>query len=249
MAAPLYDARVAALDAAGDTGMHAPEVVAATVDFLADLADEGPALEFGIGTGRVAVPLQDRGVAVSGIDLSPHMVAKLHERPGGEDIQVIIGDIATARTEGAFTLVYAIWNTFINLLTLQEQVRCFQNAANHLRPGGYFLIDTMSPLPHLQRLPPGETVRAFAIGSDRFGFDEYDVLNQRLTSHHYWTEDGRWERWSTPCRYVWPTELDLMAQIAGLTFHGRWAYWNRERFTAASSTHISVWQEPNDFNS
>jgi hypothetical protein len=172
------------------------------------------------------------------------MVAKLREREGGEDMEVVIGDMATARVEGAFTLVYVIWNSFINLLTQHEQVKCFQNAASHLRPGGYLVIDTMSPLPHLQRLPPGETVRAFAVGEDRLGFDEYDVLNQRLTSHHYWAEDGSWVRWSTPCRYVWPSELDLMAQIAGLTFRGRWAYWNREPFKAESSTHISVWQKP-----
>ena len=224
--------------------MHAPEVVTATVAFLRELAGEGPALEFGIGTGRIALPLHDCGVAVTGIDLSPHMVAKLRERPGGEDIDVTIGDIATANVGGAFSLVYAIWNTLINLLTQEEQVNCFQNAASHLQPGGYFVTDTMSPLPDLRRLPPGERARPFSIEADAFGFDEFDLVDQRITSHHYWTEDDRLEQWSSPCRYVWPSELDLMAQIAGLTLNARWADWNRDPLTSESSMVISVFQKP-----
>jgi len=241
---PIFDARIAAIDASADTGMHAPEVVAATVQILGELAGEGPALEFGIGTGRIAIPLHESGVAVTGIDLSPHMVAKLHERPRGEVIAVTLGDIATASVDGAFSLVYAIWNTFINLLTQEEQVKCFQNAARHLRPGGYFVTDTMSPLPDLQRLPPGETVRAFSVEADALGFDEFDLLDQRITSHHYWTENDRLERWSSPCRYVWPSELDLMGRIAGLRLHARWGDWDRGPLTSESSMVISVWQKP-----
>jgi SAM-dependent methyltransferase len=241
---PIFDARIAAIDAAADTGMHAPAVVAATVAFLGELAGDGPALEFGIGTGRIAIPLLKSGVAVTGIDVSPHMVAKLRERPGGEDIDVSIGDIATANVGGAYSLVYAIWNTFINLLTQEEQVNCFRNAARHLRPGGYFVTDTMSPLPDLRRLPPGETVRPFSIEVDAFGFDEFDLLVQRITSHHYWTEDDRLEQWTSPCRYVWPSELDLMARIAGLTLNARWADWNRDPMTSESSMVISVFQKP-----
>jgi SAM-dependent methyltransferase len=248
MGDPIFDARIAAIDAAADTGMHAPEVVAATVQVLRELAGDGPALEFGIGTGRIAVPLAGVGVAVIGIDISPHMVAELHEKPGSEEIAVTIGDIADAKVDGAFSLVYAIWNTFINLLTQQEQVDCFRNAARHLRPGGYFVTDTMSPLPDIRRLPPGETVRAFSIEDDAMGFDEFDLLDQRITSRHYWTEDGHLKQWSSPCRYVWPSELDLMARIVGLVPHARWGDWHRAPLTEESAQVISVWQRPRSAN-
>jgi SAM-dependent methyltransferase len=241
---PIFDARIAAIDAAADTGMHRQEIVAATVEFLAQLSGDGPALEFGIGTGRIAVPLAERGVAVSGIDISPHMVAKLRERAVGRDIPVSIGDISTTKVDGSFSLVYAIWNTFINLLTQDEQVACFDNAAGHLRPGGYFVTDTMSPLPDLRRLPPGETARPFSIEADAFGFDEFELVDQHVTSHHYWIEDGLMQHWSSPCRYVWPSELDLMARMAGLTLHGRYADWDHAPLSAESSTVISVWQKP-----
>jgi len=244
MTDPVFDARIAAIDASVDTGMHAPEVVAATVKLLAELAGAGPALEFGIGTGRIAVPLHDSGVAVTGIDLSPHMVAKMRERPGSEDIDVVIGDIATTKVGGTFSLVFAIWNTFINLMTQEEQVSCFHNAAEHLRPGGYFVTDTMYPLPDLRRLPPGESVHAFSIEVDAVGFDQFDFLDQHITSHHYWTKADRLEHWASPCRYVWPSELDLMARIAGLKLVDRWAGWNREPLTGESSAVISVWRKP-----
>jgi SAM-dependent methyltransferase len=245
---PVFDSRIAAIDASADTGMHAPEVVSTTVEFLTELAGEGPALEFGIGTGRIAIPLHEAGIAVTGIDLSPHMVAKLHERPGGEDIAVTIGNIANATVDGAFSLVYAIWNTFINLMTQEEQVDCFRNAARHLAPGGYFVTETMSPLPDLRRLPPGEKVRSFSIETGAFGFDEFDLIGQHITSHHYWTENGRLESWSSPCRYVWPSELELMARIAGLTLQERWANWTRDPLTVESSAVISVWSKPDSGN-
>jgi SAM-dependent methyltransferase len=245
---PIFDERIAAIDASADSGMHAPEVVSATVAFLTELAGDGPVLEFGIGTGRIAIPFRARGVDVTGIDISPHMIAKLRERPGGQDTDVTIGDIATANVGSAFSLVYAIWNTFINLMTQDEQVDCFHNAARHLQPGGYFVTDTMSPLPDLRRLPPGEKVRAFSIEADSFGFDEFDVIEQHITSHHYWTENGHLETWSSPCRYVWPSELDLMGQIAGLTLRERWADWNRAPLTDESSQAISVWHKPESEN-
>jgi SAM-dependent methyltransferase len=244
VADPIFDARIAAIDATADTGMHGPEIVAATVAFLAELAGDGPALEFGIGTGRIAIPLHESGVPVTGIDISPHMVAELREKPGGKGIDVTIGDIAAADVGGSFSLVYAIWNTFINLLTQEEQVNCFQNASKHLRPGGFFVTDTMSPLPDLRRLPPGERARPFSIEADSFGFDEFELVDQRITSHHYWTEDGRLESWWSPCRYVWPSELDLMGRIAGLSLHGRWGDWDRNLLTSESASVISVWRKP-----
>jgi SAM-dependent methyltransferase len=245
---PIFDARIASIDASADSGMHAPEVVSATVAFLTELAGDGPVLEFGIGTGRIAIPFRARGVDVTGIDVSPHMIAKLGERPGGQDIEVTIGDISTASVEGTFSLVYAIWNTFINLMTQEAQVDFFHNAARHLRPGGYFVTDTMSQLPDLRRLPPGETVCAFSIEADSFGFDEFDLIDQRITSHHYWIEDGRLEMWSSPCRYVWPSELDLMGQIAGLTLQDRWGSWDRDPLTSESSSVISVWLKPDSWS-
>src|ERR1044072_1432292 len=163
--------------------MQAPEIVAATVEFLAELAGDGPAVEFGIGTGRIAIPLQETGVPVTGIDISPHMVAALREKPGGKGIEVSIGDIAAADVDGSFSLVYAIWNTFINLLTQEEQVNCFQNASKHLRPGGFFVTDTMSPLPDLRRLPPGEKARPFSIEADSFRLDEVELLDQLSISN------------------------------------------------------------------
>src|ERR1044072_2757387 len=159
--------------------MQAPEIVAATVEFLAELAGDGPALEFGIGTGRIAIPLQESGVPVTGIDISPHMVAELREKPGGKGIDVTIGDIAAADVGGFFSLVYAIWNTFINLLTQEEQVNCFQNASKHLRPGGFFATDTMSPLPDLRRLPPGERGCALSLGAESFVFAAFELVGWR----------------------------------------------------------------------
>ncbi|MDQ3778451.1 MAG: class I SAM-dependent methyltransferase [Actinomycetota bacterium] len=221
--------------------MFDPGVVEPVVDFLAELAGDGAALELGIGTGRIALPLSRRGVGVSGIDLSEAMVARLREKPGSEQISVTIGDFATTRVAGSFSLAYVVFNTINNLTTQDEQVACFENVAAHLEPGGSFVIEV--GVPALQRLPPGETVRAFEISPTYLGFDEYDVARQGLVSHHYeLVEDGRFEVLSMPFRYVWPSELDLMARIAGMRLRERWSGWKREPFTSESTKHVSVWE-------
>jgi SAM-dependent methyltransferase len=222
--------------------MFEPAVVDPAVDFLADLAGQEAALELGIGTGRIAVPLARRGIRVHGIDLSEAMVARLRAKPGAEQITVTIGDFATTRVEGRFSLAYLVFNTIGNLTTQDEQVACFQNVAAHLQPGGRFVIET--GVPQLQRLPPGETVRAFSLTPTHLGFDEYDVATQGLISHHYQIEDGRMDAGSLPQRYVWPSELDLMARLAGMTLRERWGGWRREPFTSASVMHVSVWEKP-----
>ena len=211
------------------------------VDFLVDLCSEGTALELGIGTGRIALPLAQRGIRVHGIDLSDAMVAKLRAKPGASNIGVTVGDFATTTVEKRFSVAYLVFNTIMNLTTQDEQVACFQNVASHLQPGGRFVIEVM--VPDLQRLPPGETVRPFTVSATRLGFDEYDVAAQGLISHHYWAVDGKLEGDSIPFRYVWPAELDLMARIAGMSLRERWSGWKREPFTSDSTTHVSVWEK------
>jgi SAM-dependent methyltransferase len=213
------------------------------VDFLVERAAGGPVLELGIGTGRLGLPLAQRGVQVYGIDLSEAMVAKLREKPGAEAIGVTIGDFATTRVAGEFALVYLVFNTINNLTTQEAQVECFANVAAHLRPGGCFVIEV--GVPDLQRLPFGETIRPFALNETHLGFDEYDVANQGLISHHYnRTDDGTFARWSIPFRYVWPAELDLMAQLAGMRLRERWSGWKREPFTSTSEKLVAVWEKP-----
>jgi SAM-dependent methyltransferase len=219
-----------------DREVASPEAVDPVVDFLEPLAGGG-ALELGIGTGRIAVPLAARGVRVAGIDLSPDMVAQLRRKTDG--IPVAIGDFATTRVEGEFSLVYLVFNTIMNLTTQDEQVACFENAAAHLRPGGRFVVEV--GVPDLQRLPRGEVYRPFSVRPEHLGIDEYDVVGQRLVSHHYSIAGGRMELRSVPFRYVWPAELDLMARLAGLRREERWAGWRREPFTAESTSHVSVW--------
>jgi SAM-dependent methyltransferase len=220
--------------------MFAPEVVEPAVDFLAELAAGGAALELGIGTGRIALPLARRGVRVHGIDLSRDMVAKLREKPGGEDIPVTIGDFATTTVDATFSLAYLVWNTINNLTTQDQQVACFANAAAHLERSGCFVIEV--GVPKLRRLPPGQTYVPFDVSPEHLGFDEYDVVNQGLVSHHYYPAAG--EQVSMPFRYVWPAELDLMARLAGMSLRERWSDWNRVPFTAESTKHVSVWQKP-----
>jgi SAM-dependent methyltransferase len=217
--------------------MGEPEAVARAVDVLAELAGDGGALELAIGTGRIALPLAERGVRVHGIDLSKPMVEQLRAKPGGDAIPVTIGDLATTRVDGSFRLVYLVYNTINNLTTQDAQVACFENAAAHLEPGGSFVVEV--GVPDLQRLPPGERYVAFSVRDDYVGVDEYDVVRQGLVSHHQST--GR--RLSMPFRYVWPSELDLMARIAGLTLRERWEDWTRAPFTAASRSHVSVWEK------
>jgi SAM-dependent methyltransferase len=224
-----------------DAEIFDPAVVDPIVDFLAELAGDGAALELGIGTGRIALPLAQRGVHVHGIDLSEAMVARLREKPGAEDVGVTIGDFATTRVEGTFSLAYLVFNTINNLTTQEEQLECFRNVAAHLEPGGCFVIEV--GVPDVQRLPPGETFRPLYVSATKLGFDEYDVVSQGLISHHYSVDDGKLEVLSIPFRYVWPSELDLMARVAGLTLRERWSGWKREPFTSESTKHVSVWEK------
>jgi SAM-dependent methyltransferase len=216
-------------------------VIDATVDFLAELARDGAALELGVGTGRIALPLAERGVRVHGIDLSGEMLARLQAKPGSERVELTQGDFATTRVEGAFSLAYIVFNTIENLTTQDEQVACFENAAAHLEPGGSFVVEV--GVPDLRRLPYGERFVLFDVSENHIGIDEYDVANQGLVSHHLSKADGAFERGSGPFRYVWPAELDLMARIAGLTLRERWSGWRREPFTSESTSHVSVWQK------
>jgi SAM-dependent methyltransferase len=237
-----FDEPVAERYDADSADMFEPAVVDPVVDFLADLAgDGGAALELGIGTGRIALPLSQRGVRVHGIELSTAMADRLRAKPGAGDIGLTIGDFATTTVDGAFTLAYLVFNTIMNLTTQDEQVECFRNVAVHLEPGGCFVIEVM--VPDLRRLPPGETVRAFTVNPTRLSFDEYDIATQGLVSHHYRVVDGRLEIFSPPFRYVWPAELDLMARLAGMKLRERWNGWRREPFTSASTTHVSVWEK------
>jgi SAM-dependent methyltransferase len=217
-----------------------PAVVEPAVSFLAERAGTGAALELGIGTGRIAIPLSQRGVRVHGIELSPAMVAQLQAKPGTDDIGVTVGDFAATRVPGTFKLAYLVRNTITNLTTQDEQVECFRNVAAHLEPGGCFVIEVY--VPELQRLPPGETIHVFTATSMHLGFEEYDVATQIALSHHYWMIDGQLETFSSPHRYVWPSELDLMARLAGMTLRERWSDWNREPFTSDSRSHVSVWE-------
>jgi SAM-dependent methyltransferase len=237
-----FGERVAKTYDESESEMFDPAVVESTVDFLAGLAGDGAALELAIGTGRIGLPLSRRGVRVHGIDLSEAMVAKLREKPGGDDIPVTMGDYATTKVDGTFSLAYLVFNTINNLRTQDAQVACFQNVAAHLEPGGCFVIEV--GIPSLQRLPPGETVRPFEVSPTHIGFDEFDIKSQGLISHHYSFRDGQVEVNSVPFRYVWPAELDLMARIAGMTLRERWSDWNREPFTNDSTTHVSVWEKP-----
>ena len=237
-----FDERVAARYDESSSEMFAPEALEPAVDFLAGLAGDGRALELGIGTGRIALPLTGRGVEVHGIDLSEAMVGRLRAKPGGEEIPVVIGDFAATRVEGAFSLAYLVFNTINNLTTQAEQVACFRNVAAHLEPGGCFVIEV--GVPELRRLPPGETMHVFDASEGHWGIDEYDLVNQGLVSHHFSVVDGAIERVSMPFRYVWPSELDLMAELAGMRLRERWSGWKREPFTDESRKHVSVWETP-----
>ena len=237
-----FDERVAARYDESAAEMFDPAVVDPVVDLLVELAGGGRALELGIGTGRIALPLAQRGVPVHGIELSKAMASRLRAKPGGDAIGVAIGDFATTTVDGTFSVAYLVFNTIMNLTTQVAQVACFRNVAAHLEPGGCFVIEV--GVPELRRLPPGETIRAFHVSETRWGLDEYDVASQGLTSHHFEIVDGRVERLSVPFRYAWPAELDLMAQLAGMTLRERWGGWRREPFTSDSRKHVSIWEKP-----
>jgi SAM-dependent methyltransferase len=223
------------------TGMFAPEVLGPTVDRLAELAGGGRALEFAVGTGRVAVPLAERGVPVTGVELSRPMVDRLRAKVDEATIPVVVGDMATAVAPGKFTLVYLVYNTIANLLTQAEQVACCRNAARHLVPGGRFVVELW--VPELRRLPPGQQATVWHAEPGYIGLDTYDVLRQRVVSHHFRFDDsGRAQLFRTPHRYIWPAELDLMAQLAGLELETRHADWTGAEFTAESRSHVSVYR-------
>lgn len=219
-----------------------PEVIDATVSLLAELAGDGGALELAIGTGRIGLPLSQRGVPVRGIELSKAMAARLRGKPGGEAITVTIGDMATTRVEGTFTLAYLVFNTINNLTTQEAQVACFRNVAGHLVPGGQFVIETN--VPPLRQLPPGQDILGHRASQGRIVSYSFDHASQNYDGHYAEFTDGTAQYRTIPFRYAWPSELDLMAQLAGLRLRDRWAGWNREPFTTDSRSHVSVWQKP-----
>ncbi|MGA5304943.1 class I SAM-dependent methyltransferase [Nucisporomicrobium flavum] len=238
----IWDADTASHYDTPGTGMFAPEVLGPAVERLAALAGGGRALEFAIGTGRVAVPLADRGVPVTGVELSAAMIARLREKAGEARIPVIAGDMATATAPGEFTLVYLVYNTISNLLTQAEQVACFRNAARHLTPGGRFVVELW--VPELRKLPPGQAATVFACEPGYIGLDTYDTLRQHVVSHHFRFGEGREARLGrSPHRYIWPAELDLMAQLAGMDLESRHADWSGAEFTADSRSHVSVYRK------
>jgi SAM-dependent methyltransferase len=236
-----FGERVAASYDESVAEMSEPAVVDGAVDVLAGLAGDGRALELGIGTGRIALPLALRGVPVHGIDMSRAMVARLRAKPGGDAIGVTIGDFATAKAEGTFSVVYLVFNTIMNLTTQDAQVACFRNAAAHLAPGGCFVIEV--GLPDLRHLPPGQNAVPFQVSPTQWAFDLYDTATQAMSSNYIEVTGGRGEYRSIPFRYVWPSELDLMAQMAGLRLRERWDGWTREPFTSESRQHVSIWQK------
>jgi methyltransferase family protein len=237
-----FGERVAAVYDEFSASMFDPAVVGPAVDMLAELAGDGAALEFAIGTGRIALPLAERGVWVVGIDNSEAMLARLREKPGAERIETVVGDMAATRVDGEFSLVYLVFNTIFNLTSQDGQVACFENAAAHLPSGGRFVIEAR--VPELQRLPAGQTVLPWRADPGGMSYYVYDVVTQRLSGQHYYLVDGRVEASPTEMRYAWPAELDLMARLAGMRLQDRWAGWGREPFTALSPSHVSVYEKP-----
>jgi SAM-dependent methyltransferase len=222
-----------------------PAVIEPVVEFLATVARTGPALEFAVGTGRVALPLAARGVPVHGIELSPHMADQLRAKPGGDAVPVTIGDMATTRVPGRFTLVYLVANTIMNVTTQDEQVAVFANAAAHLEPGGCFVVEVL--VPQLRHVPPGAVGRVFTLDADHVGIETFDDLVGQIARSHHWMEvGGRLVRHSAPYRYVWPSELDLMGRMAGLRLRERWAGWDRAPFTSESVQQVAVFEKAPD---
>ena len=245
MASYVWGADLAAHYDAADSQMFSPASLDPCVDVLAALAGDGPALEFAIGTGRVALPLSARGVRVSGIELSPHMAAQLRAKPGADAIRVTIGDMTTTHVDGPFSLVYLVYNTIENVTSQDEQVSVFGNAAAHLAPGGRFVVEV--EVPSLTGLPSGERGRVFDLSPGHVGVDTHDdPVGQLLSSHHWTLIDGRWVQDCGQYRYVWPSELDLMARLAGLRLEHRWSGWDRSPFTADSASQVAVYRKPAD---
>jgi SAM-dependent methyltransferase len=240
----LFAGEIATHYDADSTDAFDPGFVARAVDFLAELAGQGRALEFAIGTGRIGLPLSQRGVPVTGIELSSDMARQLKSKLGSDAIDITIGDMTSTRVDGGFRLVYLVFNTIGNLISQDEQVACFCNAAAHLEPGGCFVIEVI--VPPLRRLPPGESSLVFTLTPQRVGYDEIDVANQQGVSHHIWFREDGPKRFATPWRLVWPAELDLMARIAGMRLRERWQDWDRSPFTSESFKHVSVWEKTGD---
>jgi SAM-dependent methyltransferase len=237
-----FGERVAAVYDEHSATMFDPAVIEPAVDTLAELAGDGRALEFAIGTGRIALPLAERGVRVAGIDNSEAMLARLREKPGAERIEAVVGDMAATRVDGEFSLVYLVFNTIFNLTTQEGQVACFANAAAHLRSGGRFVIEAR--VPELQRLPLGQTVLPWRADPTGLSYYVYDTVTQRLSGQHYYLQDdGRVQASPTEMRYAWPAELDLMARLAGMRLEHRWGGWSREPFTGLSPSHVSVYEK------
>lgn len=223
--------------------MFEPDALDPVVTLLAELAGDGRALEFAIGTGRVALPLSARGVSVHGIELSPHMADQLRKKPGAESIGLTIGDMSASRVEGTFRLVYLVFNTIMNVTTPEEQVAVFANAAAHLEPGGSFVVEVL--VPQLRRLPPTELGRVFTMEADHVGIETFDnVAGQISWSHHWMQVGGRLVRHSAPYRYVWPSELDLMARLTGLQLRNRWSGWLRDPFIGSSVDQVVIYEKP-----
>jgi SAM-dependent methyltransferase len=224
-----------------DAWFHPPSDPAAAIDFLAELAGSGPALELAIGTGRIALPLATRGVEIQGIDASAAMVAKLREKPGGTDIPVTMGDFADVAVEGRFRLVFVVFNTLFALLTQDDQRRCLRNVADHLTDDGVFVVETF--VPDLARFDRGQRVdaRRVEVGRAFLEVSRHDAGNQRVSSQLVVFEETGFRMFPVELRYSWPSELDLMAELAGLRLRERWGGWNREPFTG-ELTHVSVYE-------
>ena len=242
MASITWGQNIAAVYDVTAATMFEPSVLDPAVECLVELAHGGAALELAVGTGRVALPLSARGVPVHGIELSLHMAEQLRAKPGADAVAVTVGDMTTTRVSGTFTLVYLVWNTIMNVTTQQEQVAVFTNAAAHLEPGGCFVVEVI--VPQLRRLPPGEAGRVFELQRDHVGIETFDDLVGQVSWSHHWMEvDGRLVRHSAPYRYVWPSELDLMAQLAGFRLRDRWSGWTREPFTSDSTNQVAVFEK------
>jgi len=236
-----FDERFASRYDEMSSSMFKPEILDPTVEFLADLAQQGSVLEFASGTGRVAIPLSERGLSVSGIDISKAMTDRLKLKSGGGQVDVTIGDFATTQVAGDFSLVFLVFNTIMNLTSQDSQIACFQNAADHLTPGGHFVIEVS--VPNIRQVPRGEKIRAYRVEDSKMDFDEYSFADQGLISHHFIKVDGAWEKLSVPFRYVWPSELDLMAKMAGLEPVDRWSSWSKDPFGDSSEKLIAVWRK------
>lgn len=219
-----------------------PSVLQPVIDLLSGLADGGRALELAVGTGRVALPLSARGITVEGIELSPHMAEQMRDKPGADAVRLTVGDMTTTRLPGTFRLVYLVANTIMNVTTQEEQLAVFANASAHLQSGGHFVIEVI--VPQLRRVPLGEIARVFTLDADHVGIETFDDTAEQIAWSHHWIEvDGRLVRHSAPYRYVWPSELDLMARAAGLRRHARWAGWDRQPFTGDSTSHVTVYEK------